>query len=82
MPPIDLELQMKFLKELDDALKDALSRYCDDTAEKRAELKYMKSEVLRAQRILKKRMTETPALDAKAPRRAVALDGYQEAVFS
>ena len=57
MPTVDLDLQLKFLNELDEALKDALSRYSDDTPEKKAELKYMQSEVMRARRIVAERMT-------------------------
>ena len=56
MPTVNLELQMKFLCELDEALTDALNRYVDDGAEKLAELKYMKSEVIRARRIISERM--------------------------
>ncbi len=59
MPTVNLELQMKFLKELDEALTDALSRYNDDGEEKIAELKYMKNEVGRACRIIAERMSDT-----------------------
>ncbi len=56
MPKVNLELQMKFLAELDEALKDALGRYADDGEDKLAELEYMKKEVVRAQRIISERM--------------------------
>ncbi|TNE67530.1 MAG: hypothetical protein EP335_01100 [Alphaproteobacteria bacterium] len=57
MPNINLELQLKFLNELDDALKDALERYHDESDEKLAELKYMQREVTRARRIIAERAT-------------------------
>ena len=56
MPTVNLELQMKFLAELDEALTDALGRYADDGADKLSELKYMKSEVTRARRIVAERL--------------------------
>ena len=69
MPKVNLEIQMKFLTELDEALTDALGRYADDGAEKLAELEYMKKEVVRAQRIITERITdEGEAKDAAFPR--------------
>ena len=69
MPKVNLEIQMKFLTELDEALTDALGRYADDGAEKLAELEYMKKEVVRAQRIITERITdEGAAKDAAFPR--------------
>jgi len=79
MPTVNLELQMKFLQELEDALSDALGRYSDDGAEKLAELKYMQSEVLRARRIISERL----ATGEKPVRRAVRIsDEYREAAYS
>lgn len=79
MPTVNLELQMKFLKELEDALSDALGRYSDDGAEKLAELKYMQNEVLRARRIISERL-ETG--EKPASRTARISDGYQEAAYT
>jgi hypothetical protein len=79
MPTVNLELQMKFLRELDEALTDALGRYSDEGAEKLAELKYMKSEVHRAQRIISER------LDANDGDRRPSVrysEDYREAAFT
>ncbi|MBV1900239.1 MAG: hypothetical protein KUG56_01055 [Kordiimonadaceae bacterium] len=77
MPKVNLEIQMKFLTELDDALTDALGRYADDGAEKLAELEYMKKEVVRAQRIITERITdEDAANDAAYPREALREAAY------
>lgn len=73
MPRVNLELQMKFLMELDEALKDALGRYEEEGAEKLAELEYMKKEVSRAQRIISERMSR----EAKDGRQ----DSYREAAY-
>lgn len=79
MPTVNLELQMKFLQELEDALSDALGRYSDDGAEKLAELKYMQSEVLRARRIISERL----ATGEKPVRRTARIsDGYREAAYT
>lgn len=67
MPRVNLELQMKFLKELDDALNDALGRYEDDGAEKLAELEYMKKEVVRAQRIISERISSEDKDERRQP---------------
>ncbi|MCK0071125.1 hypothetical protein [Kordiimonas laminariae] len=80
MPTVNLELQMKFLKELDEALADALTRYGDDGEEKIAELKYMKSEVGRACRIIAERMTDTS--DKRPAAVAYGHEKHREAVFS
>ena len=45
MPSIDLELQLRFLKELEDALKTALVKYATAGAAKVAELEHMQQEV-------------------------------------
>lgn len=65
MPTINLELQLKFLRDLDQALEDALAQYQDDGAEKLAELNYMKQEVARARRIVTKRLSENKADSGK-----------------
>ncbi|MBL4838974.1 MAG: hypothetical protein JKY34_15510 [Kordiimonadaceae bacterium] len=77
MPKVNLEIQMKFLTELDEALTDALGRYADDGAEKLAELEYMKKEVVRAQRIITERITdEGAANDAAFPREVLREAAY------
>ncbi len=81
MPTVNLELQMKFLSELDDALGDALGRYSDDPDEKLAELEYMKCEIARARRIIANRMVAEP----KHERKSMSLsqkDRFQEVAFS
>ncbi|MEX0299136.1 MAG: hypothetical protein AB3N28_08690 [Kordiimonas sp.] len=79
MPKVNLELQMKFLAELDEALKDALGRYADDGADKLAELEYMKKEVVRAQRIISERMDREEAVtDRKSSYRDEA---YREVAY-
>ncbi len=80
MPTVNLELQMKFLRELDEALTDALGRYSDDGAEKLEELKYMKNEVLRARRIISERIDAGDSIEK--PQNSGLYDGYQEAAFS
>ena len=52
MSKVNLELQLKFLSQLDDALGDALSRYNTDTDDKAEELNYMREEVLRARKVV------------------------------
>ncbi len=56
MPDIDLELQMKFLADLDSALDDAVHRYAEQSPEKLDELAYMKKEVTRARQVVRKRL--------------------------
>ncbi|MBL4787592.1 MAG: hypothetical protein JKY60_00565 [Kordiimonadaceae bacterium] len=79
MPTVNLELQMKFLRELDDALTDALGRYADDGEEKLAELKYMKSEVIRARRIIAERKVQDTDEERRTRKFA---HSYGEAAFS
>lgn len=52
MPKVNLELQLRFLNELEGALSDAMGQYANDSAEKLAELKYMQREVERAKRVI------------------------------
>ena len=52
MSTINLELQLKFLAQLDDALGDALSRYNADGDDKVEELNYMREEVMRARKVV------------------------------
>lgn len=77
MPTVNLDLQLKFLNELEEALKDALERYAGDGAEKLAELKYMQREVERAKRVIAERKDVEDA-----PHRRYATSGYHEAVYS
>ncbi|NVJ97276.1 MAG: hypothetical protein HWE25_03930 [Alphaproteobacteria bacterium] len=83
MPNINLELQLKFLNELNEALTDALDRYSGEGAEKLAELNYMKQEVSRARRVITDRMDREDDSDrpARSARRRMA-DSFQEAVYS
>lgn len=77
---VNLELQLKFLNELNDALADALGRYHDEGPEKLAELKYMQQEVARARRVIAERMDQDdkPARGRSRMHR----EEFQEAVFS
>lgn len=77
MPSINLELQLKFLNELDEALKDALGRYSDEGAEKLAELEYMQREVLRARRIIAERVST----EGKEPARGRVAKSYKDEAF-
>lgn len=77
MPTVNLELQLKFLSELEEALSDALQKYAGDGAEKLAELKYMQREVERAKRVIAERQGET-----EQPRHRYAAEGFREAAFS
>lgn len=52
MSKINLELQLKFLSQLDAALGDALSRYDTKGDEKVEELNYMREEVTRARKVV------------------------------
>jgi len=78
MPTVNLELQMKFLTELDEALNDALGRFADDGAEKLAELKYMQREVTRARRIISDRI-ETGDKPARRSAKQYSDDGLAAA---
>ncbi|WP_262692993.1 hypothetical protein [Kordiimonas aestuarii] len=81
MPSVNLELQLKFLNELDTALAEALGRYTDEGAEKLAELEYMQREVTRARRVINDRLKVTDA--EKPSRRAPQKDeAFREAAFS
>ena len=77
MPTVNLDLQLKFLDELETALADALTRYAGEEAEKLAELKYMQREVKRAKRVIAERMG-----DEAKPRRKYPAADYREAAFS
>lgn len=79
MPKVNLELQLKFLTELDEALTDALERYSDDGPEKLAELTYMKKEVTRARRIIVERMQ---IASETVPGKRYQGEDYREAAFS
>ncbi|SDD42752.1 MULTISPECIES: hypothetical protein [Kordiimonas] len=82
MPTVNLELQMKFLTELNEALTDALDRYADEGADKLAELNYMKQEVARARLVIAERMDHDDD-DKKSDRRSRRVAaGFQEAAFS
>lgn len=76
MPTVNLELQLKFLNELESALADALGRYSGEGAEKLAELKYMQREVERAKRVIAERREVEDQ-----PRRRYAGHEYREAAF-
>lgn len=77
---VNLELQLKFLNELNDALADALGRYHDEGPEKLAELKYMQQEVARARRVIAERMDGD---DNRASSRSrIRSDDFQEAAYS
>ncbi len=77
---VNLELQLKFLNELNDALADALGRYHDEGPEKLAELKYMQQEVARARRVIAERMDGD---DNRASSRSrIRRDDFQEAAYS
>ena len=69
MPTVDLELQLKFLKELDGAIEDALTRYSDQSADKLSELNYMKSEVDRARAVVAARLKTNAASDVSTRKR-------------
>lgn len=53
---VNLELQLKFLDQLQGAVTDALSRFEDVEADKLEALEYMDREVRRAKRIVNKRL--------------------------
>ncbi len=77
MPTVNLDLQLKFLMELETALADALDCYADDGAEKLAELQYMQREVQRAKRVI-----ATRAKSEDAPRRRYNAPEFQEVAYS
>ncbi len=77
MPTVNLDLQLKFLNELETALADALGRYSGESDEKLAELTYMQKEVQRAKRVISERL-ETE----EKPRRQYRETDYQEVAYS
>ncbi|WP_417458415.1 hypothetical protein [Kordiimonas sp.] len=82
MPTVNLELQLKFLNELDTALADALGRYSDESADKLAELEYMQREVTRARRVINDRLKVNADREAPAVRKSRSAGLFQEAAFS
>ena len=80
MPTVNLELQLKFLNELDTALAEALDRYESDGPEKLAELEYMQREVVRARRVINERLQRRDPDTAVRSRRDT--DSYREAAFT
>ncbi|WP_417466122.1 hypothetical protein [Kordiimonas sp.] len=82
MPTVNLELQLKFLNELDTALADALGRYSDESADKLAELEYMQREVTRARRVINDRLKVNADGEAPAVRKSRSAGLFQEAAFS
>lgn len=81
MPDINLELQLKFLNELNEALTDALDRHKSEGPDKLAELNYMKQEVARARRVITDRMDREADDEDRRPSRQYA-ETYQEAAYS
>ncbi len=81
MPTVNLELQLKFLNELDSALAEALGRYNDEGPDKLAELEYMQREVTRARRVINDRLEKSEDNKGRSRRRPQE-DSYREAVFS
>lgn len=77
MPKVNLDLQLKFLNELETALADALSRYSEDSEEKLAELTYMQKEVRRAKRVISERLESEDK-----PSRQYRQSTYQEVAYS
>lgn len=77
MPTVNLDLQLKFLNELETALADALGRYSGESDEKLAELTYMQKEVQRAKRVISERL-ETE----EKPRRQYRETDYREVAYS
>ncbi len=77
MPTVNLDLQLKFLAELETALADALACYAGEGAEKLAELQYMQREVQRAKRVIALR-----AESEEKPRRRYNAPEFQEVAYS
>ena len=77
MPKVNLDLQLKFLSELESALTDAIGRYADESDEKLTELAYMQKEVRRAKRVISERMDNDDQ-----PRRRYSAESYREVAFS
>lgn len=75
MTSIDYSIQLKFLDELNNALTDALKKHGNERVEKLKELRYMQSEVNRAQRVVNARIgakeevsKKLSSHDAQSPR--------------
>ncbi|UTW55733.1 hypothetical protein [Kordiimonas sp. SCSIO 12610] len=66
MPSIDYTIQLKFLNELNNALTDALNQQGNQTTDKLKELKYMQSEVNRAQRVVNARIGGAEIVNSKS----------------
>lgn len=81
MPTVNLELQLKFLSELDSALAEALGRYSGESAEKLAELEYMQREVTRARRVINDRLKHVGEDKARSARGRKD-EMFHEAAFS
>ncbi len=64
MTNVNFNIQLRFLTELEEALGEALTEYADEPPEKRAELTYMRAEVLRAQRMVRDKMGKQNKEDA------------------
>lgn len=77
MPTVNLDLQLKFLNELETALADALGRYSGESDEKLAELTYMQKEVQRAKRVISERLESE-----EKPRRQYRETDYREVAYS
>ena len=69
MPAVNLELQIKFLDDLDTALRDAKNQYGSKENHLR-ELHYMHSEVMRAKKVVLRRL-EADADMQKKPSKPV-----------
>ena len=64
MSEVNLELQLKFLEDLDRALAEALVANAMDGDEKLEELRYMKQEVIRARDVVSRRIVPQQPLRA------------------
>ena len=70
MPIVDLELQLKFLQQLEGALSDAMVKYEDADVSKKNELEYMKREVDRAQAVVANKIAVTKKEESSFKRTA------------
>lgn len=77
-PKVNLELQLKFLNQLQSAVTDALGRFEDQDDNKLAELQYMEREVRRAQRMVNERMDEKIVQKPRAARRYDSTDDVRQ----
>ena len=66
MSAINLELQLKFLNDLEAALEDALVRYGSEEEAKLAELKLVRGEVDNARRVVAARLAREARQTPKA----------------